>query len=574
MGAAQLHQPFAAARRGRSPVISGSEIFLNLLGAAALLVWGLRMVRTGVLRAFGGELRGRLGRSMNHRLTAFGTGVGITLLLQSSMATAMMAASFASRGVVAAAPALAIMLGADLGTSLVAQAYAHHLPSLSPILILAGVIAFLGTQSTRWRDLGRAGIGLGLVLLALQLISANADPIRESPVIVSLIPTLEGTSIPGVIIGAVLAVLSTSSLAIVLLTVSLAKAGVLPIMTAIAFVLGANLGSAITPVMATLRGAPEARRVPLGNMIFRCTGVAVALVALPWILPELARLTDAPAHQVLNFHTALNLAIAIIFLPLIGPVAKLCLRILPDRPLQENPGRPRYLDARALESPAVAIANAARETLRLGDIVERMLTQTLDVIRDDDRKLLKEVEELDNSVDALHEAIKLYLTKVSRETLDTQDNQRLIDVITFTTNLEHIGDIVDKNLLELANKKIRNKLQFSSQGFAEICGMHTRLLENLRLALNVFMSGDVKLARQLLEQKVAFRDLERAAAEAHLARLRVGTPESLETTSLHLDILRDLKRINSHLTSVAYPILDAAGELVQSRLRTPATGAK
>jgi phosphate:Na+ symporter len=234
----------------------------------------------------------------------------------------------------------------------------------------------------------------------------------------------------------------------------------------------------------------------------------------------------------------------------------------------------RYLDARALESPAVAIANAARETLRLGDIVERMLTQTLDVIRDDDRKLLKEVEELDNSVDALHEAIKLYLTKVSRETLDTQDNQRLIDVITFTTNLEHIGDIVDKNLLELANKKIRNKLQFSSQGFSEICGMHTRLLENLRLALNVFMSGDVKLARQLLEQKVAFRDLERAAAEAHLARLRVGTPESLETTSLHLDILRDLKRINSHLTSVAYPILDAAGELVQSRLRTPVAGGK
>jgi phosphate:Na+ symporter len=554
------------------PIISGSEIFLNLLGAAALLVWGLRMVRTGVLRAFGGALRGRLGRSMKNRLTAFATGLGITLLLQSSMATAMMAASFASRGIVAAAPALAIMLGADLGTSLVAQAYAFHLPSLSPLLILVGVAAFLGTHSTRWRDLGRAGIGLGLVILALQLISTYADPIRESPVVLSLIPTLEGAPLPGVILGAVLAVLSTSSLAIVLLTVSLAKAGVLPIATAVSFVLGANLGSALTPVIASLRGAPEARRVPLGNLVFRGTGVAAALIALPWILPELPRLAEAPAHQILNFHTGLNLAIAVVFLALIGPTAKLCLRLLPDRPLQEDPGKPRYLDARALESPAVAIANAARETLRLGDIVERMLMQTLDVIRDDDRKLLKEVEQLDNSVDALHEAIKLYLTKVSRETLDTVDNQRLIDVITFTTNLEHVGDIVDKNLLELANKKIRNKLQFSSQGFAEICGMHTRLLENLRLALNVFMSGDVKMARHLLEQKVAFRDLERAAAEAHLARLRVGTPESLETTSLHLDILRDLKRINSHLTSVAYPILDAAGELVQSRLRTPVSG--
>jgi phosphate:Na+ symporter len=564
-------RPAHRATEGTS-TISGTEILLNLLGAAALLVWGLRMVRTGILRAYGGVLRGRLGRSMNNRFAAFGAGLGITLLLQSSMATAMMAASFASRGVVAAAPALAIMLGADLGTSLVAQAYGFRLSWLSPVFIVLGVAMFLGTQSTRWRDLGRAAIGLGLVLLALQLIAAGAGPIRESPVVPALMPVLRDAAIPGAILGAALTVLSTSSLAIVLLTVSLTAAGVLPILTAVSLVLGANLGSALTPVIASLRGLPEARRVPLGNLIFRGIGVAAAISTLPWLLPELGRLAATAPQQVLNFHVALNLAIALLFIGLIGPVAKLCLKLLPDRPLQEDLGKPRYLDARAIESPDVAIANAAREALRMGDIVERMLIQTLDVIRADDRKLLKDVEEMDNSVDALHEAIKLYLTKVSRETLDAADNRRAIDVITFTTNLEHIGDIVDKNLLELASKKIRNKLQFSTQGFAEICDMHARLLENLRLALNVFMSGDVKMARRLLEQKIAFRDLERAAAEAHLARLRLGTPESLETTSLHLDILRDLKRVNSHLTSVAYPILDAAGELAQSRLRTPAAG--
>lgn len=566
-----MARPAHRATEGTS-TISGTEILLNLLGAAALLVWGLRMVRTGILRAYGGVLRGRLGRSMNNRFAAFGAGLGITLLLQSSMATAMMAASFASRGVVAAAPALAIMLGADLGTSLVAQAYGFRLSWLSPVFIVLGVAMFLGTQSTRWRDLGRAAIGLGLVLLALQLIAAGAGPIRESPIVPALIPVLRDAAIPGAILGAALTVLSTSSLAIVLLTVSLTAAGVLPILTAVSLVLGANLGSALMPVIASLRGLPEARRVPLGNLIFRGIGVAAAISALPWLLPELGRLAATAPQQVLNFHVALNLAIALLFIGLIGPVAKLCLKLLPDRPLQEDPGKPRYLDARAIESPDVAIANAAREALRMGDIVERMLIQTLDVIRADDRKLLKDVEEMDNSVDALHEAIKLYLTKVSRETLDAADNRRAIDVITFTTNLEHIGDIVDKNLLELASKKIRNKLQFSTQGFAEICDMHARLLENLRLALNVFMSGDVKMARRLLEQKIAFRDLERVAAEAHLARLRLGTPESLETTSLHLDILRDLKRVNSHLTSVAYPILDAAGELAQSRLRTPAAG--
>ena len=203
----------------------------------------------------------------------------------------------------------------------------------------------------------------------------------------------------------------------------------------------------------------------------------------------------------------------------------------------------------------------------MGDIVGKMLRESLEVFRNDDRKLLREVEQADNAVDDLHEAIKLYLTEVSREALDQRDQKRSIDVITFTTNLEHVGDIIDKNLMELAQKKIKNKLRFSDEGFAEIERMHQRLTANLDLALNVFISGEVSMARKLLEEKVGFRELERDASESHLGRLRSGRLESLETSSLHLDVLRDLKRINSHLTSVAYPILDAAGELHHTRLK-------
>ncbi len=224
-----------------------------------------------------------------------------------------------------------------------------------------------------------------------------------------------------------------------------------------------------------------------------------------------------------------------------------------------------------METPAVAIANGARETLRMGDLVAKMLGRTLDVFRNDDRKLLREIEQMDDGVDGLHEAIKLYLTEVSRESMDARDQKRSIDVITFTTNLEHVGDIIDKNLMELAAKKIKNKLRFSNEGFAEIERMHRRLMGNLDLALNVFISGEVPMARRLLEEKVAFRELERAASESHLERLRSGKLESLETSSLHLDVLRDLKRINSHLTSVAYPILDAAGELERTRLKAEVT---
>jgi phosphate:Na+ symporter len=551
--------------------INGTDFLVNLLGAAALLVWGLRMVRTGVMRAFGGDLRKRLGRSLQNRFAAFAAGFAITILLQSSTATGLLTASFASHGLVGTASALAVMLGADVGSSVVAQIVSLLPHELAPLLILAGVVAFLGSQATRLKDIGRTVVGLGLMLLALRLIGAAAEPVRGSQVLMEMFRALGSEPLLAALLAAVLTVLSTSSLAIVLLVIAFAAGGLVSLPLAFALILGANLGATVMPLLGTATSGAEARRVPLANFIFRLTGVAIVLPLLPLIAPYVGLVEQPAARQVADFHTAFNLAIAILFLPLIGPVAALCARILPEKPRGEEPGKPQYLDTAALDSPAVAIANAARETLRMGDIIEKMLRQTLEVFRNDDRKLLREVEALDDGVDQLHEAIKLYLTEMSRDAVDKADQKRSIDVITFTTNLEHVGDIIDKNLMELAAKKIKNKLRFSTEGFAEICNMHQRVQNNLKLALNVFISGDVKLARRLLEEKVTFREMERAASEGHFARLRSGKLESIETSSLHLDILRDLKRINSHLTSVAYPILDAAGELTQSRLRkTPA----
>jgi len=541
---------------------------VNLLGAAALLVWGLRMVRTGVMRAFGGDLRRRLGRSLRNRFAAFAAGLGITILLQSATATGLLTASFASHGLMGTASALAVMLGADVGSTVVAQIVSLLPHGLAPLMILAGVVVFTMTRGTRLKDIGRTIVGVGLMLLSLRLIAMAAEPVRSSGILLEVFEALGNEPLLAALMAVVLTVLSTSSLAVVLLVIAFVSGGLIPLPLALALILGANLGSTLMPLIGTATSGPEARRVPLANLIFRLTGVVIALPLLPWITPWVARIEPEPWRQVADFHTLFNLAIAILFLPLIGPVASLCTRLLPERPRGEETGKPHYLDTAALDSPAVAIANAARETLRMGDIIEKMLRQTLDVFRHDDRKLLRDVEELDNGLDTLHEAIKLYLTEVGRESQAPEDSRRAIDVITFTTNLEHVGDIIDKNLMELAQKKIRNKLHFSNEGFREICDMHARLTENLKLALNVFISGDVRMARRLLEEKVAFRELERFASESHLQRLRRGTPESIETSSLHLDVIRDLKRINSHLTSVAYPILDAAGELIRTRLKS------
>jgi phosphate:Na+ symporter len=262
-----------------------------------------------------------------------------------------------------------------------------------------------------------------------------------------------------------------------------------------------------------------------------------------------------------EFHIAFNVATAIIFFGLLDGLARLLKKLLPDRVIEADPSRPRYLDETALETPSLALADAARETLHMGDLVEVMLRKVMAAIMTNDRSLVDQVSKMDNSVDNLDEAIKLYVTKLTRGSLDEHEGRRAMEIISFTINLEHIGDIIDKNLSELATKKIKRRFQFSPEGAEELATFHKRTMDSLKIAFGVFMSGDLNEARKLLVAKTALRNTELAATERHLDRLREGRPETIETTSLHLDVLRDLRRIHSHICSVAYSALDAAGEL-------------
>jgi len=542
-------------------------VLLNLVGAAALLIWAMRMVRTGMTRAFGGRLRQALGRHLDNRFKAFFAGLGVTALLQSSTATCLMTTSFTGRGLVIAVPALAVMLGADVGTTLVAQLLSLDIGWLSPVLIIAGLVAFQAAGRKRTRDIGRLLLGLGLMLLALRLIVAGSEPIRESPMVITLVASLQGEPLLAIALMALLTWLAHSSLATVLLVCSLAAAGVAPPALVIPLVLGANLGGVVPPLMATMGAASAARRVALGNLIFKLVG---AVAVLPFMVPvaTLIALVDPdPVRQVVNFHTTFNLALAGVFIFLVGPVSRLTERWVPDRATIGDPGQPRYLDNTALDEPTVALANAARETLRIADILDEMLRRSMDALRQDDREQLAVVSSMDDAVDGLYEATKLYLVEISRNALGEEDGRRCNDIMAFATNLEHVGDIIDKNLMELTAKKIKYRLRFSEEGLAEIADLHRRVQENLKLATSVFVSGDRALARKLLAEKDHFRELEREAAESHHARLKMGQPESIETSSLHLDILRDLNRINSNLTSVCYPILELAGELRATRLK-------
>ena len=547
--------------------LSGTELLLNVLGGVALLIWGTRMVRTGVLRAYGADLRRLLAASTRNRLTAWLTGLGVTALLQSATATATLTTSFAGRELIAVAPALAVMLGADVGSSLVAQVFTLNVTAAFPVLLFLGVACFMASETPRVRHFGRIAIGLGLMLLALHSIRVAALPINDSDLLHALFAALATEPLLAFLLAAALTWLAHSSLAIVLLIAALAATGAIPLDLAFVLLLGANAGAALPALTVTLNEPPQARRVPLGNLLFRVTGAAILLPLLPHVTPYVAAFGAEPIRQVANAHLGFNLLLTVVFIGLTGPVARLTERLLPTPAAADDEGQPRHLDTSALDSPNLALAAATRETLRLADLVENMLAQTIEVFQADDKKLKAEVEAMDDQVDALHESIKLYLTEFSRAPRNGQDSDRCIDIITFATNLEHVGDIIDKNLMELARKKIRNRYQFSDEGLSELVDLHHRVMATLKLSLSVFLTGEVAAARDLLTAKERFRDLERQAAENHLARLRSGRTASIETSALHLDILRDLKRINSHLTAVAYPILDQAGELAASRLR-------
>jgi phosphate:Na+ symporter len=542
---------------------------LKLAGSVALLLWGVHMVQTGVQRTFGARLRGLLGTALRNRFSAFAAGLGVTAILQSSTATGLMVTGFAAGGLVELVPALAVMLGANVGTTLIVQVMSFNVADVAPVLVLIGVLMFR-RSTTSTRDLGRVFIGLGLMLMALRDLLDLITPYEDVPSLRLLLGAVATQPVLDVILAAGLTWAAHSSVAIVLLVSSLAARGVVPPEAAFALVLGANIGTSINPCLEGATGDdPVARRLPLGNLLNRVVGVALALVALDPLARLIVTIVPDNARSVADFHTLFNVVLAALSFPLLGPTATLLRRILPARIDPADPSRPLYLDLAARQTPVVALGGAAREALRLADVLEAMLGGLRDLLERDDRRLLGETRRLDDTLDTLDTAIKSYLTSIEPEAMADADHRRVGEILAFATNIEHAGDVVDKNLLAHINRKIKRGVAFSKAGQTELLGIVDRLLANLRTAATVFMTEDLRAARLLVVEKEAFREIEGRATMAHFERLRAGQIETMETSTLHLDILRDLARVNTHLVAAAaYPLLEESGELLRSRLRT------
>lgn len=524
------------------------------------------MVKLGFTRAYATSLRKIIAKNTKNRFYAFLSGLGVTAVLQSSTATAMVLASFASRGMIGTAAGLAVMIGADVSTTLVAQILTFDLSWLMPAFLLVGVtLHHFYEHGGRNKHLARALIGLGLILLSLSTIKQTALPLGQSETLPIILGPLEKEPMLALLVAGIFTWLLHSSLAAVLIVSSLAGSGIISLKLGMLLVLGANLGGAFIPFAMTFKMGAAARRITSGNMIMRIATVILMAPFVPLIALLLGDLPSTTAREIVHFHTFFNIVLALIFLPLVPLLAKFCEQIIKEAEQGEDPARPQYLDEADLNSPTIALAAAARETLRMAEIVEEMFIDTMRALKKDNSKLAGDIHERDTVVDSLHNAIKLYLTRVNEEALDPKESDRLLQILSYSTNLEHIGDIIDNSLLDIVNAKINSQHRFSEEGFVEIKSFHTTILSNMKLAQTIFISEDPKLARQLVEGKKEVREAEKKSTEQHIKRLRSRLPDTMSTSALHTDIIRDFRRINSHITTVAYSILDTAEKYKDKR---------
>lgn len=525
------------------------------------------MIKNGFTRAYATSLQKVIAQNTNSKIKAFFAGLGVTTILQSSTATTMICASFASKQMIGTTAGLAVVIGADVGTTLVAQILTFDLSWLIPMFLLVGVIMHNRYEHKgRKKHIARALIGLGIVLLSLTIIKESAAPLGNSPTLPIILQPLEREPVLALLVAAGFAWILHSSLATVLIIASFTSSGLITLKLGLLLVLGANLGAAIIPFMMTYAMNARARWITIGNLLMRVTSILLVLPFLSFFMMIFNDLEVAAAREIIHFHTLFNVLLAIIFLPLVNKLSSICEKILPySEEAEEKTTKPLYLDETALDSPTIALAGAARETLRVANLVETMFTDSMKALKTDEMEILKEIQKADDQVDTLHTSIKLYLTRVSEESLDPKESDRFVQILSFSTNLEHIGDIIDKSLTELVKAKVKERKRFSDEGFDEIKGFHQTILNNMKIAQAIFMSEDPKLARQLVEGKASVRRAAKESTERHFQRLREGVPETRLTSSLHTDIIRDYKRINSYITSVAYSILENAETYKQSR---------
>jgi phosphate:Na+ symporter len=541
--------------------------FINLAGAIALLLWSSELVSSSVQRALGSKLQLLLARSLKTRFHALIGGMAATAAIQSSTAVAFITTSLNAAGLIDLCTAIAIMLGANVGTTFIVQLLAIDVSALPPLLIIAGLILYRGAKRTSRREGAQAMIGLGLTLLALKILTTTLMPLEDSHLFHEALPEITREPLVAALVAIGLSWAAHSSIATMLLIMSLAQAGAVSVPVALAMVLGANVGSALNPVFGTWAQPRWKARLPMINLFNRLVGCALAFPLLGWIAPFLTRHSSGAGQAAAEFHLLFNAVLAIAFLGPLTLLARAITFLFPDESGLHGQGNPKYLRGGVDRSASTIISESVRETLYMSDVIDSMLEASRQSYLTDDRDQIERVIELEEVVDRIFDQIQLYLARADTSTLGGADIDRLESVLSLVINLEHIGDVIERNLMRGSLSRMDAREPISAEIRNQIADMHELLRSHLESAVSVFLSGDVAVAEQLVLSKEEFRRRERSVAARHRELIRSGAVPDVAMSAIMLDITRDLKRIDGHIASTVHDLLEKHGMLADSRLR-------
>lgn len=523
----------------------------TLIGGLAIFLHGLDLTREGLQVVAGERLRSIIFALSHNRVIALFSGAFVTMILQSSTAATVMMAGFTASALMTLTQAMALLLGADIGTTITVQLISFHLPAYALSIVSAGFAVSFVSKKKRNKYLGQVVLGFGLLFLGMKLMEDATVPLRATATFIQLIQYFSTRPLAGLVGAAFLTLILQGSAPTIGLLIAMSSSGGMTLSAAMPMVLGANIGTTITPIFMTANSATEARRVSMAHAIFKLVGVGALFPFLGYFNHFIDKLEPGFAGRgIANGHTIFNLLNAVLFLPFIGLGSRIVSKHYTPSDVKEK-FAPKYLDPRALESPALAFGNAQREFLRMADLVNESLKDVLRAIGKSDLDLIAEIEGRDDKVDILNREIRFYLAKVGQAAMTREQADRQVELIGLANDLENVGDLVSRDMLNLGRKKMSHGLSFSPQGWGEIQDFHSRVCENFDLALTAYATQDEELARKVIRNRSALLLVENQLKEKHIERLHSGTRESIETSGIHLDLLSELRQINAYIGNLA-----------------------
>lgn len=529
---------------------------IALFGGMSLFLYGMFLSRDGIQHFAGERLKTIITTLTSNRVKGLAVGAVLTVLLQSSTALTVMLVGLTHAGLVSLAQAMPILLGADMGTTLTVQLIAFKLDRYALLIVSAGFVVMLFGKKQRTKFLGTLLFGFGLIFFGMKLMVDAVEPLRSVDAFAAAIKFLGTSPLVSLLLSMVFTAIIHSSAATIGLVISLALAGTMTLEVAVPMVFGANIGTCFTALLAGIGSGAAGKRVALAHVFWKVLGVAVAYPLMGPFIALVKATTPDVARQVANAHTIFNVGLAVAFLPLTGAATVFMGRFFKADEERDRPFGPIYLDPSGVQTPALAMSYVSREIVRTARIVEEMLKKTLTAFETRDRDLVDEVIRMDDKVDVLDREIKFYLARVNKATFTDQQSQRELELVSSSGDLEAIGDIIAKTIMPDARKYLLKGLSFSAEGSREIACFHACVVKNFDMALAAYETRDELLARQVIREKEELAEKESKLKQAHLERLHAGLRESFETSSIHIEYLSNLRRINALIARVAYQIVN------------------